>query len=71
MRDAGLTTVPGSVERMTIKTYVAVLHEGFVPTSAGEPVVCSLQPDGLPEERPGSPRCDLSPDGTADICRIL
>ena len=39
MRDAGLATVPGNVERMTIKTYVAVLHEGSVPTSAGEPVV--------------------------------
>ncbi|WP_438354665.1 hypothetical protein [Microbacterium sp. CJ88] len=34
---------------MTIKTYVAVLHEGPVPTSAGEPVVCPLQPDGSPK----------------------
>lgn len=49
MRDAGLATLPGNVERMTIKTYVAVLHEGSVPTSAGEPVVCPLQPDGNPK----------------------
>jgi len=28
---------------------VAVLHEGSVPTPAGEPVVCPLQPDGNPK----------------------
>jgi len=34
---------------MTVQTYIAVLHDGPIPTAAGQPVVCPLQPDGTPK----------------------
>jgi len=34
---------------MTIKTYIAMLHDGPTPTEEGQPVVCPFQPDGTPK----------------------
>ncbi|MCK3770983.1 hypothetical protein MZK47_15020 [Microbacterium aerolatum] len=34
---------------MTIKSYTAVLHDGPIPTAAGQPVLCPFQPDGSPK----------------------
>ena len=44
-----LVSASGYRRRMTIETYVAVLHDGPRTSADGEPVLCPLQPDGTPK----------------------
>lgn len=39
----------GTVESMTIKTYIAVLHDGSTTSDGGQPVACPFQPNGTPK----------------------